>query len=445
MDFSPPTPASNVTPVRSRLDDDDTRKRKSVCTPTRPTTPQNDRATPSNRPPSGPRSFVLPQNPYRRSSQPQSDVFIADTSRASTPQVQRSHAISVTPVSSAKKTRATAAHSSTKSQSNITGKTFMLSTSELYKPFRECVANLDTDVDADTGSGTGADADVVADVDANVDADEDTDPDAGADADADDDDDADIVAQLLANTGVNSPVLPVPAFDYNDFDTKAYSLMRNHFIHTRISTKQKKATGNERVLRSVVTQNLFNEDCDDEAINVTTTDTRRLSRLLLEDFIVLPVMTPLLLMIPTAGSPWSALVESGIDYQQEPATVVRMGGIDFYKVMGHILSANLALELTTGYLSESQLNICFKQNDGVSIQIDGGSSFQLSWKQFISNPKDILIFGAPLVSNRDFYRTLRFVKTMPSLHMLWRQLFNETFGDAFQSLFINYLSKTQYI
>jgi hypothetical protein len=312
----------------------------------------------------------------------------------------------------------------------------MLSTSELYKPFRECVANLDTDVDADTGSGTGADADVVADVDANVDADEDTDPDAGADADADDDDDADIVAQLLANTGVNSPVLPVPAFDYNDFDTKAYSLMRNHFIHTRISTKQKKATGNERVLRSVVTQNLFNEDCDDEAINVTTTDTRRLSRLLLEDFIVLPVMTPLLLMIPTAGSPWSALVESGIDYQQEPATVVRMGGIDFYKVMGHILSANLALELTTGYLSESQLNICFKQNDGVSIQIDGGSSFQLSWKQFISNPKDILIFGAPLVSNRDFYRTLRFVNTMPSLHMLWRQLFNETFGDAFQSLFL---------
>eukprot|EP00978_Attheya_sp_CCMP212_P026160 scaffold85538_cov54-Attheya_sp.AAC.2 len=123
MDFSPPTPASNVTPVRSRLDDDDTRKRKSFCMPTRPTTPQNERASPSNRPPSGPRSFVLPQNPHRRSSQPQSDVFIADT-----PHVQRSRAISVTPVTSAKKSRAMTVHSSTKSQSNITGNKFILST-----------------------------------------------------------------------------------------------------------------------------------------------------------------------------------------------------------------------------------------------------------------------------------------------------------------------------
>jgi hypothetical protein len=98
MDFSPPTPASNVTPVWFCLDNDDTCKWKSVCTPTRPTTPQNERATPSNRPPSGPRSFALSQNPYRWSSQPQSDVFIADTSHASTPQVQRSCAISVTPV-----------------------------------------------------------------------------------------------------------------------------------------------------------------------------------------------------------------------------------------------------------------------------------------------------------------------------------------------------------
>eukprot|EP00978_Attheya_sp_CCMP212_P027508 scaffold92126_cov39-Attheya_sp.AAC.1 len=115
MDASPPMPASNTTPVRCHSDDDDTRKRKSVCTPTRPTPPRNE---------------------------PDADVA--------------------------------------------------------------------TDVEAD--------------VNANV--------------------DADLWAQLHTNQGDATPV-PVPTCDLeasnNDFDTtKAYSLMRNHFVHTRTSTKQKK-------------------------------------------------------------------------------------------------------------------------------------------------------------------------------------------------------------
>ena len=113
-----------------------------------------------------------------------------------------------------------------------------------------------------------------------------------------------------------------------------------------------------------------------------------------------------------------------------------MGGITYYKVMGHIYSANLALELTSGYLSESQMNLCYKQNDGVSITINGVSSFQLSWKQFITNPKDILIFGVRLDLNRDFYCSFKNLHTIASVHKLWRQLFNESFGDAFQSLLV---------
>jgi hypothetical protein len=156
---------------------------------------------------------------------------------------------------------------------------------------------------------------------------------------------------------------------------------------------------------------------------------------MLEDFITLPASTRLLLMIPITESPWSAMAKLGLECQPT-ASVVRMGGIEFYKVTGHILSANLALELTSGYLSESQLNTCFNQNDGVSIGIDGVSSFQLSWKQFVTNPSDILIFGAPVVTHRDFYRSFRRLNTTPSVHKLWRQLFHETFGDAFQSLLV---------
>jgi hypothetical protein len=53
---------------------------------------------------------------------------------------------------------------------------------------------------------------------------------------------ADIVAQLqAAKSGDTSPVR-ASAYDLeadnNNFDTKAYSLMHNHFLHTRTSTTQ---------------------------------------------------------------------------------------------------------------------------------------------------------------------------------------------------------------
>eukprot|EP00978_Attheya_sp_CCMP212_P002100 scaffold4342_cov34-Attheya_sp.AAC.2 len=324
MDSSPLMPASNTTPVRCCSDYDATCKRKSVCMPTRPTPPSNERVTPLNPPHSGPRSFVLPPNPYW-SSQP--NVRIADTYRASTPQLQRLRATSVTPGSSAKKKRATTVHSTSKSQSNKSGNKFKLSTSELYKPFREsillriedpgvvpgAVSHADAALDADSDVVVETPTDARADADEDMDANADTD--AAANAAATTDVDADIIAQLHANTGDTRPV-PSPDLDYNDFDTKANSLMRNHFIHTRTSTKQKQSTSEGRVLRLVVTQNNFNDDCDEEALDVTTTDTRRLSHLMLEDFIVLPATTPLLLMIPTAGSsPWTALGKSTLECQ----------------------------------------------------------------------------------------------------------------------------------
>jgi hypothetical protein len=45
-----PTRRTHTTPVRVRPIDDETRKRKSVCTPTGPTTVPNEVSTPSNRP-----------------------------------------------------------------------------------------------------------------------------------------------------------------------------------------------------------------------------------------------------------------------------------------------------------------------------------------------------------------------------------------------------------
>jgi hypothetical protein len=85
------------------------------------------------------------------------------------------------------------------------------------------------------------------------------------------------------------------------------------------------------------------------------------------------------------------MAKLGVEIQSTGTPITtQMCGIAFYKVMGNLHSANLALELTSGYLSESQLNLCFKQNVGVSIAINDVSSCQLSWKQFITkNPKYI--------------------------------------------------------
>jgi hypothetical protein len=372
-------------------------------------------------------------NPYLKPARP--NIFTA----ASTPQPKPASAVSVTPGSSAKKQRATTV-SSTKHRSKKGGTKFILSNYELYKPFREDLLRF-----KDDGADAGVDAagiDVVPlapDVDANINLDNSADDDIFFDADEDlvGDDDVDEDVEVALDSAVDADVDPVmdAEVDNDEFDTKAFSLMRNHFLHTRTTAKKKESYESGRSLRSDLIQNDFNEECDEEALEVTTTNTRRLSRYMLEDFITLPASTRLLLMIPITESPWSAMAKLGLECQPT-ASVVRMGGIEFYKVTGHILSANLALELTSGYLSESQLNTCFNQNDGVSIGIDGVSSFQLSWKQFVTNPSDILIFGAPVVTHRDFYRSFRRLNTTPSVHKLWRQLFHETFGDAFQSLLV---------
>ena len=76
-----PTRRTHTTPVRVRPVDDESRKRKTVCTPTRPTAVPNEVSTPSTRPLSRPRVA----NPYLKTVPP--NAFVADTSSASTPQL----------------------------------------------------------------------------------------------------------------------------------------------------------------------------------------------------------------------------------------------------------------------------------------------------------------------------------------------------------------------
>jgi hypothetical protein len=120
---------------------------------------------------------------------------------------------------------------------------------------------------------------------------------------------------------------------------------------------------------------------------------------------------------------------------QPGASIIRMGGLVFFKLIATIFCATLGIELFGGLMSEAQLLVAFNRRDGVSIDVTGvdGLRFQLSWIDFINKPTNLLIFGAPLCATRDFSRAFKWLHTTQTLHMRWRHLFNETFGDALLS------------
>ena len=85
---------------------------------------------------------------------------------------------------------------------------------------------------------------------------------------------------------------------------------------------------NGRLLRSDLAQNDFNEECDEEATDVTTSDTHCLSRLMLKYFMILPASTRLLLMVPIADSPRSAMAKLGLECQKLQHPLYAMHGWD---------------------------------------------------------------------------------------------------------------------
>eukprot|EP00978_Attheya_sp_CCMP212_P023736 scaffold73267_cov62-Attheya_sp.AAC.1 len=123
---------------------------------------------------------------------------------------------------------------------------------------------------------------------------------------------------------------------------------------------------------------------------------------------------------------------------QPNAKQVRMGGILYCSLFGKINRATMGDELRAGLLSESQLTKAYHRNEGVSISFDDvdDTRLQLSWKDFVLHPSDLLIFSAPFNATRDFYRSFKWISTRALLHQTWRQLYFESFGDAILSFSI---------
>jgi hypothetical protein len=152
MDSSAPTPPSNITPLRARPSLDDTRKRKAVATPTRPTPPRIDRLISPHTVGTG-NSFAPVRNPYKRSS---------------TPQPNARSTVAVTPSSSAKKTSRSSSAPPILRKKKAAPRVFTLSTFELYLPFRAgCLAYNQGDDTTDAANDDAANDGVANDGAAN--------------------------------------------------------------------------------------------------------------------------------------------------------------------------------------------------------------------------------------------------------------------------------------
>jgi len=83
---------------------------------------------------------------------------------------------------------------------------------------------------------------------------------------------------------------------------------------------------------------------DFDAISVSTSNTRGLSRYLLEDFLPLPNTTPLLMLIPASHSIYSEVTQKAMSLQPN-AMKVRMGGLIYCSLFGKINRATMGDKL----------------------------------------------------------------------------------------------------
>jgi hypothetical protein len=109
---------------------------------------------------------------------------------------------------------------------------------------------------------------------------------------------------------------------------------------------------------------IIQNELDFDAISVSTPNTRRL-----EDFLPLPDTIPLLMLIPAFNSIYSDVAHKAMSLQPN-AKQVWMSGIIYCSLFGKINRATMGDKFRAGLLLESQLNIAYHRNEGVSISFD---------------------------------------------------------------------------
>ena len=222
--------------------------------------------------------------------------------------------------------------------------------------------------------------------------------------------------------------------DFSAFETQFLGSITQRFKDER-ETKSKflqSLSSQPRSTRSTVSAPVA--EVDEEAMNLTTSDPRRLSRLHWEDIIRCKTGQSLKLYVTkdAALSTKGWWHDTFIDVLRELKTkTINFNRTVMYCFDVIIQYAPLHDSIFKGDVSLSQLQTLFNQGDGFSVFFVGTKDIKLSisWKKMLHSSDELLIFGSPLPRNRLYSRYLHGKETITSLRMAFHQAAKETAGD----------------
>eukprot|EP00956_Cyclotella_meneghiniana_P000144 scaffold217_cov64-Cyclotella_meneghiniana.AAC.5 len=256
-----------------------------------------------------------------------------------------------------------------------------------------------------------------------------------------------------ARAEVLSTQSPIPETDdsFKRFEQSFSKQIHHRFNESRRNSDVEEDDG-VRVTRAS-SQAAAVDDKDLDALNLDTTDSRRLSRLMFEDIITVREGTALKLYVSeTATNNTAAWWQDSFQFAAQSLKLkcIRMHSRDFY-VFDVTISCDTEHQcITAGTTSLSDLETKFKRNDGFHISFNNVSKsdgrpliIPVSWCQFISNAYDIMFFAPPIKSTRVFTYALKDKDSPDAIRQLFRVLSNEVIGDygLAYSLYTAYLSR----
>ena len=219
------------------------------------------------------------------------------------------------------------------------------------------------------------------------------------------------------------------------------------------------ASDNGMGLRSGVSPDLL---VDEAAYKVTTTKIKRLSRRHWEDVVQSKEGTPLVLYIrdksdlvpkKVAAAQRKLLRErarggddpNADDKQNNLAgqTVV-LSGRKYVCLKATIKTARMHHDAINGLISRAQLQTLYERNEGFTLSFDGTSELlTLSWRDVVDLSDELLIFGRPFESSRNYDLLFRRKNSEAYVKQVFQEVSRETWGDhvASYALLCSYLNR----
>ena len=247
------------------------------------------------------------------------------------------------------------------------------------------------------------------------------------------------------------PPIPESEASFRSFET---SFSRQ--IHHRFNESRRNGDDGEdddvRLTRSS-SQAAVVDDEDIDAVNLETTDTRRLTRLMFEDIITVHEGTALKLYVSknavrNTSAWWHDTFQFAVDSLH--LRPIRMHSRDFYVFDVTVSCDTEHHGVTSGTTTLSALKTKFDRMEGFHISFNGVSKMDgrpliipVAWRHFISNAYDLLFFAPPKDSTRVFTYFFKTKDSPDAIRQLFRVLSNEVIGDygLAYSLYTAYLSR----